>query len=193
MVTLGGSRLAGAPARRGGGLVVLVLGALVLVNLYVFVWDKQTSVAAIKREAASKSPPGSDAAAGTPAAAVPSAPLVDPDNRNWLARRARTGFAAGQAAVASQSATALAAADAAAQPVGPPGVVEDKVTKTDTLGRLLKRSGLTAAETDEVIRALTGSLDFRTIRAGQTFRIERGHITEWVRTSAGPPPGSSET
>ena len=173
MVTLGGSRLAGAPARRGGGLVLLVLGALVLVNLYVFVWDKHTSVAAIKREAASKAPPGSDAAAGIPAAAVPSAPLVEADNRSWFAGRARRGFAAGQAAVTA--AAGRPSADAIAQqPVGPPGVVEDKVTKTDTLGRLLKRSGLTAAETDEVIRALTGSLDFRTIRAGQTFRIERG-------------------
>src|SRR5215510_412136 len=55
----------GSPARRTGGWVVLVLAALVVVNLYVFVWDKQTSVGAIKREA--------DRA--TPSAVLPSRPL----------------------------------------------------------------------------------------------------------------------
>src|SRR5215212_3715207 len=60
--------LGGSPARRPGGWVALVLGALVVVNLYVFVWDKQTSVGAIKREA--------DRA--TPAAALPARPLDEP-------------------------------------------------------------------------------------------------------------------
>src|SRR5207249_12063116 len=50
-------------------------------------------------------------------------------------------------------------------------VVEGKVGKADTLGKLLKKSGLTAAEADEIIRALSGVVDFRTIRAGQSFRI----------------------
>src|SRR5215831_17850153 len=127
----------GSPARRTGGWVVLVLAALVVVNLYVFVWDKQTSVGAIKREA--------DRA--TPSAMVPSRPLDPP--------------AAGSAAPAPA-------------PVGPPGVIDGKVGKSDTLGRLLKKSGLTAAETDEVIRALSGVFDFKSLRAGQTFRIERG-------------------
>jgi murein DD-endopeptidase MepM/ murein hydrolase activator NlpD len=62
----------------------------------------------------------------------------------------------------------------AARPVGPPGTVEGKVGKSDTLGRLLKRSGLSGVEADEVIRALAPVLDFKTIRAGQQFRIERG-------------------
>src|SRR5205085_820536 len=59
-------------------------------------------------------------------------------------------------------------------PVGRPGTVDGKVGKSDTLGRLLKKSGLSAGEADEVIRALSGVLDFKTIRQGQTFRIERG-------------------
>src|SRR5712672_3516335 len=59
--------LGGSPARRTGGWVVLVLAALVVVNLYVFVWDKQTSVGAIKRAA--------DRA--TPTAMVPSHPLAE--------------------------------------------------------------------------------------------------------------------
>jgi murein DD-endopeptidase MepM/ murein hydrolase activator NlpD len=135
--------LGAAPARRGGAWVLLVLGALVLVNLYVFVWDKKTSVGAIKREA--------EAASNPPAAALPSQPLVAPVP------------AAGTAALAT-----------AAAPVGPPGTIDGKVGKSDTLGRLLKHSGLSATEADEVIRSLSGVLDFKTIRPGQRYRIERG-------------------
>src|SRR5262245_36565613 len=138
--TLG--NLGGPPARRTGGWVALVLGALVVVNLYVFVWDKQTSVGAIKREA--------DRA--TPTAMVPSRPLEE----------------AGVRPAAGSAAPPVAA------PVGPPGVIDGKVGKSDTLGRVLKKSGLTAAEADEVIRALSGVFDFKTMRAGQTYRIERG-------------------
>ena len=129
----------GAPARRGGGLVLLVLGALVVVNLYVFVWDKDTSVAAVKRNA--------EAATIKPAAAVPSHPLDAPAPGNDAAQAA---------------------------PVGPPGIIDGKVGKSDTLGRVLKKAGLSAAETDEVIRALSGVLDFKKIRPGQAFHIERG-------------------
>ncbi len=116
-----------APARRGGVWVVLVLGALVVVNLYVFVWDKHTGVAAIRRQAEGV------------AMAMPSAQLA-PD----------------------------------AAPAAPEHAITGKVGKSDTLGRVLKKSGLSAAEADEVIRALSSVLDFRTIRAGQTFRIVRG-------------------
>jgi murein DD-endopeptidase MepM/ murein hydrolase activator NlpD len=120
-----------------------VLGALVIVNLYVFVWDKQTSVGAIKREA--------DRA--TPTAMVPSRPL---------------------AAAAVPDGPQPAAPAIASAPIGPPGVIDGKVGKSDTLGRVLKKSGLTAAEADEVIRSLSGVFDFKTMRAGQTYRIERG-------------------
>jgi murein DD-endopeptidase MepM/ murein hydrolase activator NlpD len=128
-----------SPTRRTSGWVVLVLGGLVLVNLYVFVWDKETSVSAI-----------ADAAKSKPAAVLPAAPLVTPPP------------------VTPPSASGATA------PVGPPGTVEGKVGKSDTLGRLLKKSGLSGVEADEVIRSLAGVLDFKTIRAGQTFRIERG-------------------
>ncbi|HSS00029.1 MAG TPA: M23 family metallopeptidase [Kofleriaceae bacterium] len=118
-----------------------------VVNLYVFVWDKQTSVGAIKREA--------DRA--TPAAALPARPLAEPH-----APAPAAGSGTGSAAIAAQA------------PIGPPGVIDGKVGKSDTLGRVLKKSGLSAAETDEVIRALSGVFDFKTMRAGQTYRIERG-------------------
>lgn len=128
-----------SPSRRTSGWVILVLGALVVVNLYVFVWDKDTSVGAIADKAAAK----------VPAAVLPSQPLVTPP-------------------------PVMPNGAAAGAPVGPPGTVEGKVGKSDTLGRLLKKSGLSGAEADEVIRALAPVLDFKTIRAGQTFRIERG-------------------
>jgi hypothetical protein len=136
--------LGGPPARKTGGWVVLVLAALVVVNLYVFVWDKQTSVGAIKREA--------DRA--TPTAMLPSRPL------------ARLGAPGPGPGPAAQPVTPA--------PIGPPGVIDGKVGKSDTLGRVLKKSGLSAAETDEVIRALSGVFDFKTLRAGQSYRIERG-------------------
>jgi murein DD-endopeptidase MepM/ murein hydrolase activator NlpD len=130
--------MGGAPARRGSGLVILILGGLVLVNLYVFVWNKDTSVGALADKANEM----------TPTAVLPSAPLVTPAP---LQPNTPTGA-----------------------PVGPPGTIDGKVGKSDTLGRILKKSGLTAPEADEVIRSLAGVLDFKTIRAGQTFRIERG-------------------
>jgi hypothetical protein len=134
-----------APARRGGGWVILVLGALVVVNLYVFVWDKKTGVRAIKQQAEAK---------GTPAMMIGAQALPAPP--------------APAPAVAAGSAGSAAPAPARTN------VTEGKVGKSDTLGKLLKKSGLTAAEADEIIRALSGTLDFRTIRAGQSFRIERG-------------------
>jgi murein DD-endopeptidase MepM/ murein hydrolase activator NlpD len=118
--------------------VVLVLGGLVLVNLYVFVWDKETSVSAI-----------ADAAKSKPAAVLPAAPLAAPP-------------------------PVTPATPNVGAPVGPPGTIDGKVAKSDTLGRLLKKSGLSGSEADEVIRSLAPILDFKTIRAGQTFRIERG-------------------
>jgi hypothetical protein len=126
---------------------VLVLAALVVVNLYVFVWDKQTSVGAIKREAEH----------ATPTAMVPSQPLAP-----VVAPGSGSGPGSGSAAQATPA------------PIGPPGLIDGKVSKSDTLGRVLKKSGLTAAEADEVIRALSGVFDFKTLRAGQSYRIERG-------------------
>jgi len=128
--------LGAAPAKRSGAWLMVILGALVLVNLYVFVWDKKTGVRAIKQQA--------EAHTG-PSMTLPSAPLpaAQPD------------------------------AAPAPTPVAPATVVEGKVAKSDTLGKLLKKSGLSAAEADEIIRALSGVLDFRAIRVGQAFRIER--------------------
>ena len=121
------------PARKSGLWVVLVLGVLVVINLYVFVWDKHTGVRAIAQQAHN----------AQPALTVPSASLFPP------------------------APAAVPAADHGT-------VVEGKVAEHDTIGRLLKHHGLTAAEADEVIRSLSGVLDFRTLKNGEPFRIERG-------------------
>jgi hypothetical protein len=131
--------LGGAPARSGGLWVVLVLAALVFVNLYVFVWDKNTSVPAIQKVAENKSP-----AMQIPEP-IPAAPIEAP----------------------------TPAPSEVARPAPAPAI-DGKVGKADTLGKLLKKNGLSAHEADEVIRALSGVLDFKTIRAGQAFHLERG-------------------
>lgn len=135
-----------APRSRNGLWVALLLAALVLVNLYVFVWNKDTSLAAVKKRATEAPPamvPGTQTALDAQAAG-PSGPLAGLDQR------------------------AAAEAEGLARPV-----IEGTVGNGDSLGRLLKRQGLTGAQSDELIRALHGVLDFKTIRAGQKFRLER--------------------
>ncbi|MBP6630593.1 MAG: M23 family metallopeptidase [Kofleriaceae bacterium] len=135
-----------APARRGNLALLVVLSVLVLVNLYVFLWRKGTSVPAVQeaaRAAAAMTGPGLT----TSAAARTEAPAP---------------------------AVASAAGGAAPLEVASAGTIDGQIGKGDSLGRVLRRSGLAAADSDELIRALEGVLDFRTIRDGQRFRIERG-------------------
>lgn len=133
-----------APARNGF-LVAVLIGALVLVNLYVFVWDKKSGVRALKQKAAAVQP------GQLSAAAPPVVRVSDPARLSAsLEPRQRQ-------------------------------VVEGKVGKADTLGKVLRASGLTAAEGDEVIRALAAVLDYKAIRPGQPYRIERGSDGRVVR------------
>jgi len=146
--------LGAAPAKRSGAWLMLVLGALVLVNLYVFVWDKKTGVRAIKQQAEAHTGPSMS----IPSAPLPAAPPPD----------------AGAVPAPVAPAMTPRAEGAKWEKTTEGGyAAEGKVAKADTLGKLLKKNGLTAAEADEIIRALSGVLDFRAIRAGQSFRIER--------------------
>lgn len=52
-------------------------------------------------------------------------------------------------------------------------VIEGEVAKNDTLGKVLKKNGLAADEADELLRALSEVFDFKSLRPGQKFRIER--------------------
>lgn len=138
-----------APRSRNGLWVALLLGALVLVNLYVFVWNKETSLAAVR-----------DKAKGGPVMTIPTANgAIDGGGAGALDG---SGPLAGLGQRAASEAAALGG-----------NVVEGTVGNGDSLGRLLKKNGLTAQQTDEIIRALHGVVDFKTIRAGQRFRLER--------------------
>ena len=152
-----------APSKRGGIWVAAILGALVLINLYVFVWNKNTSVASIKEKAAN----------ATPALTVPSAgglDVVSPAAGSANVTSGRTFVAVPSVGLVSENGSAQPGV-----PGGPPpSLVDAKVGKGDSLGRILKRNGVGPAEADEVIRALSGILDFKSIRAGQAYRIERG-------------------
>jgi murein DD-endopeptidase MepM/ murein hydrolase activator NlpD len=124
------------PARRGTIRLTLVLGVLVLVNLYVFLWKKGTSLPDVKKAAAMM---GSGVGSGP--AARPPAPVAPPV--------------------------------APGAPAPKNTISEGKVQKGDSLGKLLKREGLAPADSDEVIRALHEVLDFKALRAGQMYTLER--------------------
>ena len=133
---------------RGSLYLAAVLGTLVVVNLYVFVWNKKTSVPAVMERAAMA---GENSVSGAAAAAAD--------------------------AVAAEAATAAAAAavpGALPEQAEPARWIEGAVEKGDSLGRILVREGLPPADRDEVIRALSGVLDFRAIMVGQKYRLRLG-------------------
>ena len=136
-MTIGAAR----PARRGTIRLTLVLGVLVIVNLYVFLWRKGTSIPDVKAAATAKGPLGS----GSPFAPPPAPP----------------------APVAS------GAPGSGVAPVKPNTITTGKLEKTDTLGKLLVREGLVVEDRNELLRALQPVLDFKSLRQGQAYTIER--------------------
>ncbi len=125
------------PPRRGTLRLLVLLGAMVLVNLYVFVWKDGTSLRAVKDRAAS----------------LGTAPL---DHSTVV-----TPPPAGSGTV-----------DPSAPPA-PRGVIEGKVEKNESLGKILRtRLHLEAAAADELIRAVGPVFDLRGLRPGQPFRLE---------------------
>lgn len=130
MLTLDGR----PPARRGTLRLFILLGVMVLVNLYVFVWKDGTSIRAVKARAADLGSAPLDKAA----APAPPPPPVEPS-----------------------------------APPAPRGVIEGKVEKNESLGKILRnRLRLDAAAADELIRAVGPVFDLRGLRAGQPFRLE---------------------
>jgi murein DD-endopeptidase MepM/ murein hydrolase activator NlpD len=136
--------------RRGTIYLGGVLGALVLINLYVFVWNKHTSVPAVMERAALAGEAGVTESGSDPAALAPGAPGADLDD----------GTAGDSAAVPEQD--------------EPGRWIEGEVEKGDSLGRILVREGLEPGDRDEIIRALSGVLDFRAIKVGQKYRLHMG-------------------
>src|SRR5262245_3793275 len=106
------------PARRGTLRLFVLLGVMVLVNLYVFVWKDGTSIRAVKARAADLGAVPLDKPAAPPPPAAGAAP--------------------GSAALPA-----------------PTGVIEGKVEKNESLGKILRgRLRLEAAAADELIRAV---------------------------------------
>ena len=124
------------PARRGTLRLLVLLGAMVLVNLYVFVWKDGTSIRAVKARAADL---GTTSLDRVPVAPTPPGPGVA----------------------------------APGDPPVPTGVIEGKVEKNESLGKILRsRLHLEAAVADELIRAVGPVFDLRGLRPGQAFRLE---------------------
>jgi hypothetical protein len=138
----------GATKGHANAWVLAILAGLVVVNLYVFVWDKKTSIAAVQERAFNP-----------PTMQVGDRPLENLDP-----------MGSGSAATAPSNEGAPRATAAVPDRAGQ---ITGKVGKSDTLGKLLKRNGLTGKDTDEVIRAVTRVYNVQLIRAGEAFVIER--------------------
>lgn len=54
----------------------------------------------------------------------------------------------------------------------PGKVLRGEVGPGDSMGQILRQQGLQPGDADELIRALSGTLDFRKIRAGQKYRLD---------------------
>jgi hypothetical protein len=145
-----------APAKTSSAWVLAILGGLVLVNLYVFVWDKKTSIAAIQTQA--ENPPMVIHGSNENLEPLPPGPLTP------ITEREAVGSAGSAAPMAPR-----------------PGHYDGKVGK-GTLGKTLKAAGMSPDETKQILRALTPVLDFKTIRAGSAFHVDRladGQIREF--------------
>jgi murein DD-endopeptidase MepM/ murein hydrolase activator NlpD len=142
-------RLSTAPSPKRGSLrLAAVLAVLVGVNLYVFLWRGDTSIPAVMDKAAMAGREGELAAAD------PASPdAVDP------------------------GAEAMVEGEPGDDPDdGADGDdegrwVEGAVESGDSMGRILRREGMTPPEADELIRALQEHMDLRAIRPGQTYRV----------------------
>jgi murein DD-endopeptidase MepM/ murein hydrolase activator NlpD len=169
-------RLPTAPSPKRGSLrLAAVLAVLVAVNLYVFLWRGNTSIPAVMEKAsmAGREGLGADnaASAGAQAGAGTqgSEGAADPG-------AAGAEQAGGAAAGADPGTEAGAEAMGEAAGAGEPGAgevrwIEGEVQSGDSMGRILRREGMTPPEADELIRTLQEHMDLRSIRPGQTYRV----------------------
>ena len=139
-------RLSTAPSPKRGSLrLAAVLAVLVGVNLYVFLWRGDTSIPAVMEQAAMAGREGGMAAADPKANDA-----VDPGVEDLVE---------------------VAAGDDDADADDEGRWVEGEVKSGDSMGRILRREGMTPPEADELIRALQEHMDLRAIRPGQTYRV----------------------
>ncbi|MCP4444358.1 MAG: M23 family metallopeptidase [Myxococcales bacterium] len=133
-----------APQGRGTLRLGLVIAVLVGINLYVFLWRGGTSIPAVM-EKASVAGNGAGTLLGSQEQLKPG--------------------------TAQQAAVPNAGLGMGTPALVPGRVVEGEVVSGDSMGRILRREGMAASAADELIRALSGSLDLGKIRPGQTFTL----------------------
>ena len=153
------------PAARGTLRLGLVLLVLVTVNLYVFLWRHGTSIPDVmQRAAVAGDKVGPGAAAADTAAGTSGAMDRDDDDDTGPGQPPAPGD------------------ETDGTPDEPGRWVDGTVGSGDSLGKILKREGLTPPEADELIRALGENLDMRAIRAGQSYRVhfdDAGRVMEF--------------
>ncbi len=138
-------------SHRGTLRLGVVIAILVGINLYVFLWRGETSIPAVMEKA-------SVAGNGNGA-------LVDSHEQERLAQAQRGVSNTLGTGTPVQSATRA---------------VSGEVASGDSMGRILRREGMDAKAADELIRALSPSLDLSKIRPGQTFtlRFDAGGVLQ---------------
>lgn len=138
-------------AGRGTIRLGLVITVLLGINLYVFLWRGETSIPAVMKRAA---------VAGGSGALISEDLEAGPQDASEVAASDPNSVAE---AVPSEGST-----------------LRGEVGAGDSMGQILRRHGMEPGEADELIRALSGTLDFRRIRAGQKFRLDfdgKGRLT----------------
>lgn len=175
--------------QRGTLRLALILALLVGINLYVFLWRRDTSIPAVMEKAA---------LAGRKDAAAedrerPADPRKGQDDPAGEPDQAESG--AGPDADQGQGEAMDEDADedeALGQPEPGREVpekadeegrwVSGEVQNGDSMGRILRRENMTPPEIDELIRALGEHMDFRKIRPGQSYRLhfdDNGRLIEF--------------
>jgi murein DD-endopeptidase MepM/ murein hydrolase activator NlpD len=157
-------RLPTAPSARKGSLrLAVVLAVLVGVNLYVFLWRGNTSIPAVMEQAAMAGREGgpNGQQAGQ---------KLDPKLQQAGEAGAAATAAQGEAQAGQPGA---GAAEAEVEPAAPGEgrLIEGEVQPGDSMGRILRREGMTPPEADELIRTLQEHMDLRSIRPGQSYRV----------------------
>lgn len=143
-----------ASPRRGSLRLALVLAVLVGVNLYVFLWRGDTSIPAVMEQAAMA---GREGGLGAKPGLAPAA--------------GPAGEATAGAQAAGDGAEGGGEVEGAIQETGEARLVEGEVQAGDSMGRILRREGMTPPEADELIRTLQEHMDLRSIRPGQSYRL----------------------
>ena len=160
--------LGGAPARNGSVGLIVVMAGLVLVNLYVLLWRKGTSVPAVKRAALNEPLEGAVPTA-PPSSTKAVTPVLTPASQHVVAHPA----AHSRPPASVPDAPAVSHEDLS-------GSLDGSIEKGDSLGKVLHRMGLGGAARDEVIRAVEPVLDMKKLRIGQAIHVERdtnGRVT----------------